>query len=242
MKTSLVLQKNTNKIITHYLNNIYSKILYEDNHVIIVNKDSKIPVQGDKTQDITLIDIFKLYIQKKYNKPGNVFLGLPHRIDRPSSGIIVLCKTSKSLSRITSLFREKKIYKTYHVYVHKQIRNYPKKLIHFLKKNKQMNKSFVKNKQTPGYLKAELSYKLIESNQNNYIYEVKLITGRHHQIRAQLSHIGSPKKGDLKYGAKKPNIDRSICLHAHRIEFIHPIQNKNIIITSPRPNKEFWKI
>ena len=234
MQTFPVKMKNTTK----------SKdfILYEDNHIIIVNKPSKILVQGDKTGDTTLIDLVKKYIKTKYNKPGNVFLGLPHRIDRPTSGIVILCRTSKSLSRISGIFREKKIKKIYWAIVQNKIQSDSGSLIHFLKKNKKINKSIVSNKEKNQYLKAELKYKLHKSLDNGFIYEIEIITGRHHQIRAQISHIGSPIKGDVKYGFNKTNTDGSICLHARQVEFIHPIKNIKLNIKAPTPtNDKIWE-
>ena len=167
-------------------------ILYEDNHIIIVNKPPKIPVQGDKTGDTTLIDLGKKYIQTAYNKPGDAFLGLPHRIDRPTSGIVILSKTSKSLSRMTRIFREKNIQKTYWAVVEKKLISESGTLIHFLKKNRRLNKSFVGKVKQEGFLKSELNYKLKKVLKNYFLYEILLITGRHHQIRTQLSHVGSP--------------------------------------------------
>ena len=173
-------------------------ILYEDNHIIIVNKPAKIPVQGDKTGDETLIDIVKNYIKKTYNKPGNVFVGLPHRIDRPTSGIVVLSKTSKSLSRMTEIFREKKIKKTYWAIVKNQLKQDAGKLIHFLRKNKKINKSFASRVLKKGFLKAELDYQFIKKLNNYFLYEITLLTGRHHQIRSQIGYRGFPIKGVLK--------------------------------------------
>ena len=217
-------------------------ILYEDNHIIIVNKPSRIPVQGDKTGDTTLLDIVKDYIKKEYNKPGNVYLGLPHRIDRPTSGIVILCKTSKSLSRITKLFREKKIKKKYWAIVKNKIQTNSHSLVHFLKKNKTLNKSFSSKIKKNGYLKSELSYKLIKTLNNYFLYELDLITGRHHQIRAQLSNVGSPIKGDIKYGFSQTNKNGSIHLHARSIQFIHPVKNQKINITAkPSDDDIIWK-
>ena len=215
-------------------------ILYEDNHLLIVNKPVKIPVQKDKTGDDCLIDLGKHYIKKKYNKPGEVFLGLPHRLDRPVSGIVILSKTSKSLSRITKLFREKKIKKKYWAIVKNKIEKPSGHLTHYLKKNKKLNKSFSSLNEKNGFLKAELKYKLLKKLENYFLYEITLITGRHHQIRVQLSSIGSPIKGDIKYNAKRTNKDGSINLHARQIEFIHPIKQKKISITAPPPNSSIW--
>jgi len=217
-------------------------ILYEDNHLIIINKPSRIPVQGDRTGDTTLLDLTKKYIKIEYNKPGEVYLGLPHRIDRPTSGLVILSKTSKSLSRMTKIFREKEIVKKYWAIVKNQINPIQGKLIHFLKKNRALNKSFASKKEKTGFLKSELKYRLIQKLDNYYLYEITLISGRHHQIRSQLSKIGSPIKGDIKYGFPRTNKNGGICLHARKIEFIHPVKNNKIIITAPPPkNENIWK-
>lgn len=216
-------------------------ILYEDNHIIVVNKPSKLPVQGDKTGDNTLLDIGKDYIKKTYNKLGNVYLGLPHRIDRPVSGIVILSKTSKSLSRMTRLFREKNIKKIYWAIVKNKINQNSGELIHFLKKNRKLNKSFVGQEEQKGFLKSQLKYKLLKKLNNYFLYEIELITGRHHQIRVQLSEVGSPIKGDIKYNAKRTNKDGSINLHSRNIKFIHPIKKTEISITAPTPNDPIWK-
>ncbi|MEC8537389.1 MAG: RluA family pseudouridine synthase [Bacteroidota bacterium] len=216
-------------------------ILFEDNHLLLINKKPGILTQGDKTGDKSLIDLAKYYIKKKYNKPGNVFIGLPHRIDRPTSGIVILSKTSKSLSRISKLFKEKKIEKKYWAIVKNKIENREGKLIHFLKKNQKKNKSFVQKEKKDDHLKAELEYKLIKKMENYFLYEIKLITGRHHQIRAQLSYIGSPIKGDIKYGFKRTNKDGSISLHSREINFIHPVKKNKIQIIAPTPDDDLWK-
>jgi len=215
-------------------------ILYEDNHILIVNKPPKIPVQGDKTGDTTLLDLGKEYIKKTYKKPGNVYLGLPHRIDRPTSGIVILSKTSKSLSRMTKIFREKKIQKTYWAVVKNEIEPESGVLTHFLKKNRRLNKSFVGKPNQEGFLKAELNYTLKKVLNNYFLYEILLITGRHHQIRTQLSQVGSPIKGDIKYGAERTNKDGSIHLHSREIQFIHPIKNEEIKIQAPPPYDSIW--
>ena len=217
-------------------------VLYEDNHLIIVNKPPRIPVQGDKTGDETLLDIIKAYIKKKYNKPGNVYLGLPHRIDRPTSGIVILSKTSKSLSKMSELFREKKITKKYWAVVKNPLQIESGKLVHFLKKNRSLNKSFVGVKEKMGFLKAELNYKLVKKLTNYFLYEIELISGRHHQIRVQFSTMGSPIKGDIKYGFARTNKNSSIHLHSRQVEFTHPIKKNIIKVTAPTPtNDELWK-
>ena len=226
---------------SHTDNLIADDILFEDNHLLIINKKPGILTQGDKTGDKSLIDLAKYYIKKKYNKPGNVFIGLPHRIDRPTSGIVILSKTSKSLSRMSKLFKEKKIEKKYWAVVKHKIKNTEGKLIHFLKKNQKKNKSFVQKEKKDANLKAELNYRLIKKMENYFLYEIKLITGRHHQIRAQLSYIGSPIKGDIKYGFKRTNKDGGISLHSREINFIHPIKKNKIQIIAPTPNNDLWK-
>ena len=216
------------------------EVIYEDNHIIAVNKPAGLLVQGDKTKDQSLIDLTKLFLKKKYNKPGNVFVGLPHRIDRPTSGAVLLSKTSKSLSRLNNLFKEKKIKKKYWVIVKKKLEKKSGSLIHYLKKNQKKNKSFVSNEKKEGFLKSELEYYFLKKLKNYFLYEIKLITGKHHQIRAQLSHLGSPIKGDIKYGSRRTNKDGSISLHAKEIKFIHPIKKEEITITAPLPKNEIW--
>ena len=215
-------------------------VIYEDNHIVAVNKPAGTLAQGDKTKDQSLIDLTKLFLKKKYNKPGNVFVGLPHRIDRPTSGALLLSKTSKSLSRLSILFKEQKITKKYWVIVKKKLDKKSGSLIHYLKKNQKKNKSFVSNDKKDGFLKSELEYHFLKKLKNYFLYEIKLITGRHHQIRAQLSHVGSPIKGDIKYGARRTNKDGSISLHAREINFIHPIKKEKTTITAPLPKTEIW--
>ena len=216
------------------------KVIYEDNHIIAVNKSAGILVQGDKTGDKSLIDLTKLFLKKKYNKPGNVFIGLPHRIDRPVSGAVLLSKTSKSLSRLSILFKEKKITKKYWVIVKDEIDKKSGTLIHYLKKNNKKNKSFVSNKIKEDYLKSELKYHFLKKLKKYFLYEIELITGRHHQIRAQLSHIGSPIKGDIKYGAKRTNKDGSISLHSREISFMHPVKKEKITLKASLPKNGIW--
>ncbi|MBH75583.1 MAG: RNA pseudouridine synthase [Flavobacteriales bacterium] len=215
-------------------------VVYEDNHIIAINKKSGILAQGDKTNDKSLIEITKHFLKKKYNKPGNVFVGLPHRIDRPVSGLIVLSKTSKSLTRMSELFREKKIEKIYWVIVKNKLEKKSGKLIHFLKKNKKQNKSYVSEKEKKDYLRSELHYGFLKNLKNYYLYEIKLITGRHHQIRTQLAYIKSPIKGDIKYGAKRTNKYGGICLHSRKISFVHPIKKEIISLQAPLPKKDLW--
>jgi 23S rRNA pseudouridine1911/1915/1917 synthase len=217
-------------------------VLYEDNHIIAVNKKPSDIVQGDKTGDKPLSEFVKLFLKKKYNKPGNVFVGVAHRIDRPVSGVILFAKTSKALSRLNEQFREKKIQKTYWAVVKNKPEMTAGNLIHFLKKNQQKNKSFAQIKEGNGALKSELSYQIIKELNSFFLLEVLPKTGRHHQIRVQLSKIGSPIKGDIKYGFNRTNKDASIHLHARKIEFIHPIQKtKTTIIASPPASDPIWK-
>ena len=216
------------------------QVLYQDNHIVIVNKRAGDITQGDKTGDKPLSDVVKEYIKEKYNKPGDVFLGVVHRLDRPTSGIIIFARTSKALERLNKMLRDKTINKTYWAIV----KNHPKKekdtLINFLKKNPKNNKSSVYNKEIEGSKKAILHYSVIKKLDNYSLLEIDLETGRHHQIRAQLSAIGSPIKGDLKYGFNRSNKDGSIHLHARKIEFTHPVSKDNISITAPTPNDVIW--
>lgn len=215
-------------------------ILYEDNHIIIVNKFASDIVQKDKTGDITLADKVKSYIKEKYNKPGDVFLGITHRIDRPTSGIVVFARTSKSLTRLNNMFKQNEIHKTYWAIVEKSPENKNGQLKNYLKKNESNNKSYIVKQDYIGSKLAILNYKLINKSENYYLLEVKIETGRHHQIRAQLANINCIIKGDVKYGAKRANIDKSISLHAREIEFIHPVSNEAIHIIAPVPNDSLW--
>ncbi|WP_373942427.1 RluA family pseudouridine synthase [Polaribacter sejongensis] len=216
------------------------QILFEDNHIIIVNKRAGDITQGDKAGDKPLSDVVKEYIKDKYNKPGNVYLGVVHRLDRPTSGIIIFAKTSKSLERLNKMLREKTIHKTYWAVV----KNRPKKekdtLINFLKKNPKNNKSTAYAKEIDGSKKAILHYAVIKKLDNYSLIEVDLETGRHHQIRSQLSNIGCPIKGDLKYGFDRSNKDGSIHLHARKIQFIHPVTKEQVNITAPTPKEVIW--
>ena len=218
------------------------EVLYEDNHIIAVNKKPSDIVQGDKTGDRPLGEFVKDYIKKKYNKPGDVFLGIVHRLDRPVSGVVLFARTSKSLSRLNELFRSKQVKKTYWAVVKNKPNPTKDILVHYLKKNQQKNKSTAFNKEEDGTLKSELSYKLIKSLDNYHLLEVLPKTGRHHQIRVQLSKIGSPIKGDIKYRSDRTNKDSSIHLHARKIEFIHPVKKEPISISAPPPEKDtIWK-
>jgi 23S rRNA pseudouridine1911/1915/1917 synthase len=216
------------------------QVLFEDNHLIIVNKRSGDISQGDKTGDKPLSDVVKEYVKEKYNKAGNVFLGVVHRLDRPTSGVIIFARTSKALERLNKMLRDKKINKTYWAVV----KNHPKKekdtLINFLKKNPKNNKSSAYHKEISGSKRAVLHYEVIQKLDNYSLLEIDLETGRHHQIRTQLANIGFPIKGDLKYGFNRSNKDGSIHLHARKIEFIHPVSKENISIIAPTPNEVIW--
>lgn len=216
------------------------EILYEDNHIIAVNKKPSDIVQGDKTGDAPLSETVKEYIQGKYNKPGKVFLGTVHRIDRPVSGILLFAKTSKALARLNEMFRNKEIQKTYWAVVKNKPPQTNDHLIHFLKKNEAKNISKAYNKEQPGCLKAELDYRLLCSSTNYHLLEVKPLTGRHHQIRVQLSAIGCPIKGDVKYGFNRTNDNASIHLHARKIEFIHPVKKEPVILFAKPPKDVLW--
>lgn len=220
---------------------MYMKVLYEDNHLIIVNKASSEIVQGDKTGDKPLSEMVKEYLKEKYNKPGNVFCGVTHRLDRPTSGVVVFAKTSKALTRLNKMFRDDKIDKVYWAIVQNRPASTKGTLIHYLIKDNKRNKSLAYNKKKKNTKKAILHYLLIAQSDMHHLIEVKLETGRHHQIRVQLSKIGSPIKGDLKYGAKHSNNDGSISLHARAISFVHPVSKEVINITAPVPNDTLWK-
>ena len=216
------------------------QILFEDNHLIIVNKRSGDIVQGDKTGDTPLSEIVKSYIKEKYHKPGNVFLGVVHRLDRPTTGVLVFAKTSKALERFNKMLRDKKVNKTYWAVVKNKPIKVSDTLTGFLRKNPKNNKSTSYSSEIKGSKKAILHYKLIKSLDNYHLLEVDLETGRHHQIRCQLAAIGSPIKGDLKYGFDRSNKDASIHLHARKIEFIHPVSKENIYIIAPTPKDPIW--
>lgn len=216
-----------------------SRILYEDNHLIVINKKSGEIVQGDKTGDTPLVELVRTYLKVKYQKPGNVFCTPVHRIDRPVSGVIIFAKTSKGLTKMAEIIRERKISKIYWAIVEQKPEFESQKLVHYLKKNEKLNRSYASDTPKEGYLTAELQYTLIGKTKKYYLLEVELITGRHHQIRVQLSTIGSIIKGDLKYGAKRANPDASIGLHARQICFEHPISKKNIEIVAPLIGEHF---
>ncbi|MFS4481602.1 RluA family pseudouridine synthase [Hyunsoonleella sp. 2307UL5-6] len=216
------------------------QVLYEDNHIIIINKRAGDIVQGDKTGDTPLSDVVKQYIKHKYNKPGNVYLGTVHRLDRPTSGIVMFAKTSKALPRLNKLFLSKAIKKTYWAVVKQAPPKPQDTLVHWLKKNPKNNKSYAHSKEIKESKQAILHYKTIETLDNYLLLEVNLETGRHHQIRTQLATVGSPIKGDLKYGFSRSNKDASIHLHARHIAFIHPVKKEEITVTAPPPDDPIW--
>ncbi|RKF04757.1 ribosomal large subunit pseudouridine synthase D [Tenacibaculum lutimaris] len=216
------------------------QILHEDNHIIVINKRAGDIVQGDKTGDKPLSDVVKEYIKEKYDKPGNVFLGTVHRLDRPTTGIVIYARTSKALERLNKMLRNKTIKKNYWAVVQQQPQKAADTLTNYLKKNPKNNKSTAFTKEVEGSKKAILHYKTLKKLDNYSLLEVDLETGRHHQIRVQLSNIGSTIKGDLKYGAKRSNKDGSIHLHARKIEFTHPVSKELIKITAPTPSDPIW--
>jgi len=216
-------------------------ILYEDNHIIIVNKASSEIVQGDKTGDLPLSEMVKQYIKEKYNKPGAVFLGVVHRLDRPVSGVVVFARTSKALERLNAMFREGgHIKKTYWAIVKNRPAEPEAELVHYLVRNEQQNKSYAYSTERVGAKRSVLDYRLLASMDRYHLLEVTLRTGRHHQIRCQLAKMGSPIKGDLKYGSERSNPDGSICLHARRIRFEHPVSKIMIDVVAPVPDTPLW--
>ena len=217
------------------------QILHLDNHTIVINKRSSDIVQGDKTGDEPLVDKVKTFLKEEFNKPGNVFCGVVHRLDRPTSGAIVFARTSKALTRLNEQFREKSTKKIYWAVVESKPPKKEGKLIHFLKKNEKQNKSYASETEKPGSKKAILSYKLIASSDKYHLLEIELETGRHHQIRCQLGTIGCIIKGDVKYGARRSNKDASIHLHARKLSFIHPTTKEEIKVTAPVPEEPLWK-
>lgn len=216
-------------------------ILFEDNHLIAVNKRAGDLVQGDQTGDKPLAEVVKEYIKEKYNKPGEVYLGVIHRLDRPTTGIVVFAKTSKALSRMNVLFKERSTQKTYVAIVKNQPPKTKDQLTHYLVRNPKINKSIAYPNETPNAKKALLDYEIIKKLDRYFALKIELHTGRHHQIRAQLKAIGCPIKGDLKYGADRSNPDGSIHLHAHKLYFMHPVKKEKICITAPFPQDNIWK-
>ncbi len=224
----------------HLSNKNNLQVLHEDNHIIVVNKRAGDIVQGDKTGDKPLSDVVKSYLKDKYNKPGNVYLGTVHRLDRPTSGLVIFSKTSKALPRLNKMFATKDITKTYWALVKNKPKKDSDRLVHWLKKNPKNNKSYAHSTEVKDSKKAVLSYQIIKKLDNFYLLEITLETGRHHQIRTQLSTIGCPIKGDLKYGFDRSNKDASISLHARNIKFIHPVSKEELDITAPLPKDPVW--
>jgi len=218
------------------------QVIYEDNHLIAVNKTCHEIVQGDKTGDTPLSEIVKTWLKEKYQKPGNVFTGVIHRLDRPVTGLVVFAKTDKALTRMNELFRINNVKKTYWAIVKNRPPHENGELTHWLIKNEKQNKSIAYDHEKPHSKKAILEYQLIARSNNYYLLSVNLKTGRHHQIRCQLAKMGCPIKGDLKYGADRSNPDGGISLHAREISFIHPVSKQQIQITAPVPDDNLWKI
>lgn len=218
------------------------EIVYEDNHLIIVYKHSGEIVQGDKTGDVPLSEDVKCYLKEKYQKPGSVFLGVVHRLDRPVAGLVMFAKTSKALTRLNKMFRDGEVHKTYWAIT----KNLPPQsegtLTHWLVRNEKQNKSYAYDHEVPHSKKAILKYRLIGQSDHYCLLEVNLMTGRHHQIRCQLAHMGCPIKGDLKYGTQRSNPDGSICLLAHHVEFVHPVSKQLISLDSPLPEDKLWQV
>ncbi|MBP5473313.1 MAG: RNA pseudouridine synthase [Bacteroidales bacterium] len=215
-------------------------VLYEDNHLIVVNKKPSDLVQGDSTGDTSLDEEVKSYIAKKYNKPGAVFLGVIHRLDRPVGGVVVYARTSKALARMNDMFRNGLVKKTYLAVVKERPPKEEDTLTNYLKKNEKLNKTFVHDTQVKDSKKASLTYRILGRSDRYYLLSVDLHTGRHHQIRAQLANIGCPIRGDLKYGYPRSNEDGSISLFAHRIEFDHPVSKEHIVVEAPLPKGSIW--
>lgn len=216
-------------------------IIYEDNHIIVVNKSASEIVQGDKTGDVPLSEKVKAYLKEKYQKPGNVFVGVTHRLDRPVSGLVVFAKTSKALSRLNEMFRVGDVHKVYWAIVKNEPKQPEAELQHWIVRNEKQNKSYAYDHEVKNAKKAVLKYRMIGRSDNYYLLEVELMTGRHHQIRCQLSKIGCPIKGDLKYGSPRSNPDGSICLHARRISFVHPVSKQLIELEAPLPADKLWR-
>lgn len=218
------------------------EILFEDNHIICINKKSSDIVQGDKTGDVPLVEKIKDYIKEKYKKPGNVFCGVVHRIDRPTSGVVIFARTTKALRRLNEMIKNKEIKKTYLAIVEKKKISDKQILVHYLIRNEKQNKSYAYEKEEKNSKKAILQYEILKILDNYLILKINLETGRHHQIRSQFSKIGIPVKGDIKYGAKRANADKSISLHSWKAEFIHPVSKQNIIISAPLPKSDIWNV
>lgn len=217
------------------------QVLYEDNHIIIVSKLPGEIVQGDKTGDVPLSETVAAYLKEKYSKPGNVFVGVPHRLDRPVSGVVVLAKTSKALARLNEMFRVGSVDKRYLAIVKNRPKQAEGRLENWLVRNEKQNRSYAYDREVPGSKQAILNYRLVASSVNYHLLEVELLTGRHHQIRCQLSKMGCPIKGDLKYGAERSNPDGSISLHAFHVTFEHPVSHEMIDVKAPLPDDALWQ-
>lgn len=215
-------------------------VVYEDNHIIIVNKKSGEIVQGDKTGDTPLSDTVKDYIKAKYDKPGNVFLGVVHRLDRPVSGLVVFARTSKALTRLNEMFRKGEVEKTYWAITVNKPEADEGEVVSWLVRNERQNKSYAYDREVPGSKKAVLRYRVIGHSDRYHLVEVRLLTGRHHQIRCQLAHIGCPIKGDLKYGAPRSNPDGSISLLSRKVHLVHPVSKLDITVEAPLPDDRLW--
>jgi 23S rRNA pseudouridine1911/1915/1917 synthase len=220
---------------------VKNRVLFEDNHFIAINKCSSEIVQGDKTGDAPMSEDIKAFLKEKYDKPGNVFCGVIHRIDRPVSGVVLFAKTSKGLSRMNEKFSTRDVKKTYWAIVKNKPENDEGELIHYLIKDEKKNKSTAHNKEVKDSKISKLNYKIIAKGDNYYLLEIDPTTGRHHQIRAQLAAMGCPIKGDLKYGSERSNLDGSIALHARKLKFVHPINDTPVEIIAPVPNDKLWK-
>lgn len=216
------------------------EILFEDNHLIAVNKRASDIVQTDKTMDTPMTELIKEYLKQTYDKPGNVFLGVIHRLDRPVSGVVLFAKTSKALERMNQMFRDREISKKYWAVIKEPPPHEQGHLVNYIKKNERQNKSYIFPDQQKGAILAELRYKLIGKSDNYYLLEVELMTGRHHQIRAQLANIGCPIKGDVKYGFSRPNLDVSISLHSRILAFKHPVKLEDVKIIAEPPSDPVW--
>lgn len=217
------------------------QVLYEDNHIIIVSKRAGEIVQGDKTGDIPLSETVAAYLKEKYSKPGNVFVGVPHRLDRPVSGVVVLAKTSKALARLNEMFRVGSVDKRYLAIVKNKPKESEGRLENWLVRNEKQNRSYAYDHEVPNSKQAVLNYRLVASSVNYHLIEVELLTGRHHQIRCQLAKMGCPIKGDLKYGAEHSNPDGSISLHAFHVIFEHPVSHEMIDVKAPLPQNSLWQ-